>query len=74
MISAHQQGTVRFAASEKDGGANLDGQVYGTKDVYVFDSSGYPTTGSSHTMTPIISSSRRTSVQTIPSGLVHTGL
>ena len=58
MISAHQQGTVRFAASEKDGGANLDGQVYGTKDVYVFDSSGYPTTGSSHTMTPIISSSR----------------
>ncbi|UCH29871.1 MAG: GMC family oxidoreductase N-terminal domain-containing protein, partial [Myxococcales bacterium] len=58
MISAHQQGTVRFAASERDGGANLDGQVYGTKDVYVFDSSGYPTTASSHTMTPIISSSR----------------
>jgi choline dehydrogenase-like flavoprotein len=58
MISAHQQGTVRFAASERDGGANLDGEVYGTKDVYVFDSSGYPTTASSHTMTPIISSSR----------------
>jgi choline dehydrogenase-like flavoprotein len=58
MISAHQQGTVRFAASEKDGGASLDGEVYGTKDVYVFDSSGYPTTASSHTMTPIISSSR----------------
>lgn len=58
MISAHQQGTVRFAASERDGGADLDGQVYGTRDVYVFDSSGYPTTASSHTMTPIISSSR----------------
>jgi choline dehydrogenase-like flavoprotein len=58
MISAHQQGTVRFAASERDGGADLDGRVYGTKDVYVFDSSGYPTTASSHTMTPIISSSR----------------
>jgi choline dehydrogenase-like flavoprotein len=58
MISAHQQGTVRFAASERDGGANLDGQVYGTQDVYVFDSSGYPTTASSHTMTPLISSSR----------------
>ena len=54
MISAHQQGTVRFAASERDGGANLDGLVFGTKDVYVFDSSGYPTTASSHTMTPII--------------------
>jgi choline dehydrogenase-like flavoprotein len=58
MISAHQQGTVRFAASERDGGADLDGQVYGTRGVYVFDSSGYPTTASSHTMTPIISSSR----------------
>jgi choline dehydrogenase-like flavoprotein len=58
LISAHQQGTVRFAASERDGGANLDGEVYGTQDVYVFDSSGYPTSASSHTMTPIIASSR----------------
>jgi choline dehydrogenase-like flavoprotein len=58
LISAHQQGTVRFAASERDGGANLDGEVYGTREVYVFDSSGYPTSASSHTMTPIIASSR----------------
>lgn len=58
LISAHQQGTVRFAASERDGGASLDGQVYGTRDVYVFDSSGFPSSASSHTMTPIISSSR----------------
>jgi choline dehydrogenase-like flavoprotein len=58
MISAHQQGTVRFAASERDGGADLDGQVYGTRDVYVFDSSGYPTSASSHIMAPIIASSR----------------
>ena len=57
-ISAHQQGTVRFAASERDGGADLNGQVYGTRDVYVFDSSGFPTSASSHTMTPIIASSR----------------
>jgi len=58
LISAHQQGTVRFAASERDGGADLNGQVYGTRDVYVFDSSGFPTTASSHTMTPIIAASR----------------
>ncbi|MGB3052643.1 MAG: GMC family oxidoreductase N-terminal domain-containing protein [Polyangiales bacterium] len=58
MISAHQQGTVRFAASERDGGADLNGQVYGTRDVYVFDSSGFPSSASSHTMTPIIASSR----------------
>jgi choline dehydrogenase-like flavoprotein len=58
MISAHQQGTVRFAASEHNGGADLNGQVYGTRDVYVFDSSGYPTSAASHTMTPIIATSR----------------
>ncbi|MBW1876324.1 MAG: hypothetical protein JRI98_13375 [Deltaproteobacteria bacterium] len=29
-----------------------------TRDVYVFDSSGYPTSAASHTMTPIIASSR----------------
>lgn len=54
LLSAHQQGTVRFAPSPKDGGADPDGQVYRTKDVYVFDSSGFPTSSSSHTMTPII--------------------
>ena len=58
LISAHQQGSVRFAPSASDGGADPDGQVYGTKDVYVFDSSGFPTTSSSHTMTPIITVSR----------------
>ena len=58
LISAHQQGTVRFAANDRDGGADLDGQVFGTRDVYVFDSSGFPTSSSSHTMTPIIASSR----------------
>ncbi len=58
MLSAHQQGTVRFAASERDGGADLNGQVYGTRDIYVFDSSGYPTSAASHTMAPIIASSR----------------
>jgi choline dehydrogenase-like flavoprotein len=58
MISAHQQGTVRFAGSEHDGGADLNGQVYGTRDVYVFDSSGYPTSAASHTMTAIIATSR----------------
>ena len=58
LLSAHQQGTVRFSPNERDGGADPDGQVYGTKDVYVFDSSGFPTSSSSHTMTPIIASSR----------------
>ncbi len=58
LISAHQQGTVRMAPSERDGGADPDGQVYGTRNIYVFDSSGFPTSASSHTMTPIIAASR----------------
>lgn len=54
LISAHQQGGVRFANSPRDGGADPEGRVYGTKDVFVFDSSGFPSSASSHTMTPII--------------------
>ena len=58
LISAHQQGTVRFSPTAKTGAADPDGQVYGTRDVYVFDSSGFPTSASSHTMTPILTLSR----------------
>lgn len=58
FISAHQQGTVRFAPNASDGGADPAGQVYGTRGVYVLDSSGFPTSSSSHTMTPILTISR----------------
>lgn len=58
LISAHQQGTLRMAPSDQDGAIDLDGQVYGSRGVYVFDSSGFPTSASSHTMTPIIAASR----------------
>jgi choline dehydrogenase-like flavoprotein len=55
LLSAHQQGGVRMAPSPRDGAADPDGQVYGTRGVFVFDSSGYPTSAASHTMAPIIS-------------------
>ena len=58
LISAHQQGTARMAPSRRDGALDPDGRLYGTQDVYVFDSSGFPSSASSHTMTPIIASSR----------------
>lgn len=54
LISAHQQGGVRMAPSPRHGAAAPNGQVYGTCGVYVFDSSGFPTSSSSHTMTPIL--------------------
>lgn len=54
LLSAHQQGGVRFAGSARDGAARPDGRVYGARDVFVFDSSGYPSSASSHTMTPIL--------------------
>ena len=58
LLSAHQQGGVRFAPSVDAGAAAPDGQVYGTRGVYVFDSSGFPSSSSTHTMTPIITVSR----------------
>lgn len=58
FLSAHQQGTVRFAPNAKDGGASPEGEVYGTRGVYVFDSSGFPSSASSHTMAPIITVAR----------------
>jgi choline dehydrogenase-like flavoprotein len=67
FISAHQQGSVRFAPSEKDGAADPSGKVYGTRDVYVFDSSGFPSTSSSHTMTPILTVSRFLSAKLLAS-------
>lgn len=58
FLSAHQQGSVRMAPSKSGGGADPNGQVYGTRGIYVFDSSGFPTSASSHTMTPILTISR----------------
>ncbi len=58
LLSAHQQGTVRFSPSERDGAAAPDGRVYGARDVLVLDSSGFPTTASTHTMAPIMTVAR----------------
>lgn len=58
LLSAHQQGGVRFATSADDGAADPDARVYGSRDIYVFDSSGFPSSSSTHTMTPIITMSR----------------
>lgn len=63
LLSAHQQGSVRMSHSPRTGAADPAGQVYGTRDVYVFDSSGFPSSASSHTMTPIITISRYLSAQ-----------
>jgi len=54
MISAHQQGGTRMATSADRGVIDPSGRVYGTQGVYVFDSGGFPSTSSTHTMTPII--------------------
>jgi choline dehydrogenase-like flavoprotein len=58
LISAHQQGTVRFAPSPRDGAADPEGRVYGARNVYVLDSSGFPTSASSHIMAPVITVAR----------------
>ncbi len=58
LISAHQQCSAPMSPNASDGAVDPTGQVYGTRGVYVFDSSGFPTSASSHTMTPIITVSR----------------
>ena len=58
LLSAHQQGSLPMSPSQRDGALDPDGKVYGTRGVYVFDSSGFPTSASTHTMTPIITMSR----------------
>lgn len=54
LLSAHQQGTVRFGTSPRTGGADPEGRVFGMRGVYAFDSSGFPTSASTHTMAPIL--------------------
>lgn len=53
LISAHQQGGARASPSEETGVCKPSGEVWGTKGVYVLDSSTFPGSSSSHTMTPI---------------------
>jgi len=54
LLSAHQQGGVRMAPSERDGAADPEGNVHGARGIVVLDSGGFPTSASSHTMAPII--------------------
>jgi choline dehydrogenase-like flavoprotein len=58
LLSAHQQGGLRMSRSERDGACTPDGELYGTKGVYCFDSGVFPTSASSHTQTPIIAFAR----------------
>lgn len=58
LISAHQQGTVRFAPNARDGAADPEGRVHGARGVYVMDSSLFPSSASSHIMAPIMTIAR----------------
>ena len=54
LISAHQQGGARLGTEESTSACDLRGQVWGTRNVFVCDGSVFPSSSSSHTMTPII--------------------
>ena len=58
MLSAHQQGTLRFSHSASLGAAKPDGEVWGTRQIYALDSSGFPSSASTHIMAPIMAISR----------------
>ncbi|MEZ4338711.1 MAG: GMC oxidoreductase [Sandaracinaceae bacterium] len=42
LLSAHQQGTARMSASAAEGAIDPDGQVWGTRGIYVMDASMFP--------------------------------
>jgi choline dehydrogenase-like flavoprotein len=63
FLSAHQQGGIRFSPSEADGAASPEGAVHGARNVYAFDSAGYPSSSSSHTMAPIMTTAHFLSEQ-----------
>ncbi|HEY4220885.1 MAG TPA: GMC family oxidoreductase N-terminal domain-containing protein, partial [Myxococcota bacterium] len=58
LLSAHQQGGMRAAGSERDGACAPNGALYGCKGVFCFDSGLFPSSASSHTQTPIITIAR----------------
>lgn len=57
LISAHQQGGARMGPDAATSVCDLQGQVHGTRDIYVMDTSVFPTSASSHTMAPVITMS-----------------
>lgn len=63
IMSAHQQGGVRMSVDPRSGPASPDGRVRGTRGVYVVDSALYPSSASSHTMAPIMTTARMLSEQ-----------
>jgi len=58
ILSAHQQGSVRMAHSAGQGAVAPNGALFGEEGVYVFDTSLFPSSASSHTMMPAITLSR----------------
>jgi len=53
LISAHQQGGARAAPDRDRGVCRPSGELWDAPGVFVVDSSIFPSTASSHTMTPI---------------------
>lgn len=54
LLSAHPQGTTRAAQHPDRGVVNEWGEHHQVKGMFVFDAGIFPTTASSHTMTPIM--------------------
>lgn len=53
-ISAHPQGTCRMGLDPRSSVVNPEFQVHGLPNLYVCDTSVFPTTSSTHTMTPTL--------------------
>ena len=54
LISAHQMGTARMGPSAKTAACSPSGELYDAPGVFVFDSSLFPSSPSSHIMAPVL--------------------
>ena len=60
LFTAHQMSSCRIGASPRDGVADPDGQVWGTRGLYVTDASAFPTASGVNPMLTVMALARRT--------------
>ena len=63
FLSAHQMGTTRMSANPNEGAVSPDGSLFGANGIWIMDTSVFPSSPSSHTMTPVMTLAQHLSSQ-----------
>ena len=60
LYSAHQMGTARMGRSERDAVCNVEGEVFGVKNLFVADASAFPASSGVNPMLTIMAIAKHT--------------